>query len=117
MRQVQRSTTIPAEAEDVWDAVIRGNWLGDDVALEPWPGGDGVVIDRGEIRHVVVERVEPGRSLVYRWWPLGPDGVGVASRVRIDVEPENDHTRVVIVEAPAVAAPLPPSSPMAMAFA
>lgn len=117
MAEVQRSTTIPAEADRVWDAVLRGDWLGEDVAIEPWPGGDGVVLDRGEVRHVVVETVDPGRRLTYRWWGISDDGVSDATRVVIDVEPLYDQTRVVIIEAPAAAAPLPPSTPMALAFA
>ena len=115
MAEVERFTTIPADAARVWDAVIRGDWLGDDVDLEPWPGGDGLVLDRGEVRHVVVERVDPGRQLVYRWWPIDEDGVGDATRVVIDVEPEEQHTRVIVTEMPATTAPMPPSAPMALA--
>ena len=117
MAAVKRSASIPAEADRVWDAVTRGDWLGDDVELDPRPGGEGLILDKGELRHVVVEAVVPGRRMVYRWWPLTPDGVGRSSRVSIDVEPaEDETTSVVVTEAPVlVAAPLPSAGPMALA--
>lgn len=116
MEPVQRTTDIPAEAERVWDAVVDGAWLGDDVELDPRVGGEGLILDNGTFRHVVVETVEPGRRLVYRWWPLTPDGIGRSSRVSIDLEPSDDATRVIVTEAPVtVAAPLPSPGPMALA--
>ena len=116
MAAVKRTATIPAPADRVWEALEHGAWLGDEADLDTRVGGEGYVLDRGELRHVVVESVTPGTQLVYRWWPLSPDGVGQASRVTIDLEPDQEATRVVIVEAPlSVAAPLPPSGPVALA--
>ena len=116
MESVQRSLDVPVDADRVWDEVTKGDWLGDDVQLDPRVGGEGFILDGGVFRHVVVETVEPGRRLTYRWWPLTDDGVGRASRVTIAVEPEEEMTRVVIVEAPVlVAAPLPSQGPLALA--
>jgi uncharacterized protein YndB with AHSA1/START domain len=116
MQAVERSVEIPAPAEDVWEQVLAGDWLGDEAQIDPRPGGDGFVLDRGEVRHVVVEQLDAPHRLVYRWWPLTPDGVGMASRVAIELEPEEQHTRVVVIEAPLTApAPLPSSEPMALA--
>src|SRR5688500_4818453 len=107
MPHVERSTTIPADTGRVWDAIVRGDWLGDELELKALPGGDGVVLVRGEVRHVGVERVDPGHQFVHRWWPLSEDGVGDATRVTIDVEPEDEQTRVVVTEIPALPAPMP----------
>lgn len=117
---VQRTLTLAADAERVWDAVICGDWLGDDGLIEPRTGADGWVRDGATLRHLVVEDLHEGRRLVFRWWPMSPDGVGTASRVQIDVdrdsEPDVEQTRVVVVEAPLVSgAPLPDSEPRAMA--
>jgi uncharacterized protein YndB with AHSA1/START domain len=116
MQAVERSVEVPAPAQDVWEQVVGGDWLGDEAQIDPRPGGDGFVLDRGEVRHVVVEQVDAPQRLVYRWWPLTPDGVGTASRVVIDVQPGQEHTRVVVTEAPlTVPAPLPSPGPMALA--
>lgn len=117
---VQRILTLPADAERVWDTVVRGDWLGDDGVIAPRPGGDGWVREGDRLRHLVVESVEPGHRLVFSWWPLTPDGVGPASRVEIEVDAdadaEADQTRVTVVETPlAGGAPVPDSGPLAMA--
>ena len=131
MGEVQRTMTIPADRDRVWDAVVDGTGLGDDVRLDARAGGEGVIRDGAEIRYVVVEDAEPGQRLVFRWWVLGPGGVGAASRVSITLEPcaaaeagvrdralgeQDEATQVVVVEAPVLhAAPLPPSGPLALA--
>lgn len=118
MRAVERSTDVPADAADVWFAVVSGDWLGDEADLDARVGGEGVVRDGGHLRHVVVEAVDPGRRLVYRWWPLTPDGVGAASRVDIGLEPAGAATRVIVVETPLPpATPLPSAGPLALAYA
>ena len=116
MDAVTRSADIPADADDVWEALVNGDWLGDEAELDPRAGGEGLILDGGELRHVVVEAVEPGRRLTYRWWPLTPDGVGRASRVEIAVEPEEQATRVIVTETPLlVPTPLPSTGPLALA--
>lgn len=70
------------------------------------------------LRHLVVESIEPGRRLVFSWWPLTPDGVGPASRVEIDVDADADaaQTRVTVVETPLPGgASMPNTGPLAMA--
>ena len=120
-QEVERILTLAAGGDRVWDAVECGAWLGDDAMIDPRPGGDGWVRDGGRLRHLVIEDIEPGRRLVFRWWALDPDGVGPASRVHIELEPseeEPDHTRVVVVEAPLVGGGgVPDASPQALAMA
>lgn len=115
---VQRILTLPAGAERVWETVVCGDWLGDEAVIAPRPGADGWVREADRLRHLVVESVEPGRRLVFSWWPLTPDGVGPASRVEIDVDADADdeQTRVVVVETPLPGgAAVPDGGPMAMA--
>ena len=123
MNEVERTLTVPAAPSRVWDEIVNGAWLGDAVDLQPVVGTDGLVTDGDEIRHLVVESVEPNQRLVFRWWALRPDGVGPATRVVVTLEtlPANDDvdavaTQVVVVEAPLAApVPLPPSGPLALA--
>lgn len=118
MSHVERTLTVPAPRQRVWDEVVDGSWLGDEVELEARQGGEGRVREGSEIRHVVVESSEAGHRLVFRWWVLDPDGVGAATRVSVTLEHDEEDagTRVVIVEAPVLqTAPLPPSGPLAMA--
>lgn len=119
--QVERTLTLAADAERVWDTVICGDWLGDDGLIEPRAGADGWIRDGATLRHLVVEDVQEGRRLVFRWWPISPDGVGASSRVDIavdaDAEAHAEQTRVVVVEAPLVSGtPVPDSGPRAMAM-
>lgn len=121
--QIRRSVDLAASPDRVWDAVICGAWLGEDGLIEPRTGADGWIRDGHDLRHLVVEEARPGRRLVFRWWSLGPDGVGPATRVQIDVDAEVtveadgvQRTRVVVAEAPvAVGAPLPTNGPAALA--
>ena len=125
--EVQRSVDLAADPARVWDEIVGGAWLGDEGLIEPRPGADGWIREGTTLRHLVVEEARAGHRLVFRWWPLGPGGVGPATRVRIDVEAaaddaeaaaaaEPERTRVVVTEAPAVVgAPLPSTGPMAMA--
>jgi uncharacterized protein YndB with AHSA1/START domain len=102
MARVTREVELPATADEVWSALTRpeelAEWFGAEVELELSPGsparwrGDG-----GELWHGVVEEVEPGRRLAYRWWPedAGPDA---ATRVELTVDPDDDHSVLRVVE-------------------
>ena len=97
---------------------MQADWLGDDGVIELRRGADGWVREGDALRHLVVDSVDPGRRLVFSWWPLTPDGIGPASRVEIEVDADVEHeqTRVVVVETPLVGgAPVPSSGPLAMA--
>ncbi len=93
---VERQVELDASPDDVWDVICAPEtWLADEGSLDVRPGGDGVLTDDGVVRRVVVEIVEDGRRLVYRWWR---DDDGDASRVEITVVPGQGPTRLVVRE-------------------
>lgn len=89
---------VPAPAEETWDALTDperlGDWLGEDAELELRPGGDLDIRVGDEHRSGFFEEVEPARRLVF-WWHADE---GDASRVEIDLEPEDGGTLVRVVE-------------------
>ena len=113
MDAVEREVTVPASSDEVWRAVTRADqvsaWFGADVELDPRPGGRGVFRwADGTHRHVLVEEVEPGRKLAFRWLPFeqtaSGDIVAVAStRVEITLDEVAEGTRIRVVERPAFA--------------
>jgi uncharacterized protein YndB with AHSA1/START domain len=90
--------TVPASAEDTWEALTEperlADWLAEDAELELRPGGELTVRVDDEERSGFFEEVEPPRRLVF-WW--GPDGEE-PTRVEIELEPVDDGTRVLVVE-------------------
>jgi uncharacterized protein YndB with AHSA1/START domain len=101
---VERSVELDASPEDVWANVCAPQlWLADDGYLDVRPGGTGRLTDAGVRRLAIVETVDPGRRLVYRWWPDRPEGGASASRVEITVEPSDGPTRLVVRETPLLA--------------
>ena len=119
---VQRDVELDLDPELVWELVSTAEeletWLGVEVELEPVEGSTGRVVEEdGTERRLVVEEVEEGHRLAWRWWPVtdedlddddddeGDDGAADASRVEITVVPSGGGTRVEVVEAPV--APLP----------
>lgn len=101
MDAVDRHVTLPADLAEVWALLTRPDdlaaWLGTDVALDPTPGAVGEVVDHdGTRRRLIVEEVDEGRHLAWRWWPDGDEGG--ASRVEITLRPTDGGTRVRVVE-------------------
>ena len=102
---VTREVDLPAEVADVWDALtsppLIGAWFGAAVEWALEPGGP-MRVGRGDDgaapRHGVVDEVEHGRRLRYRWWPS--DGPGDATAVTYELEPLPAGTRLVITELP-----------------
>ena len=99
--------TIEAPPRDVWafmvDPAALSAWFGADAWLEPEP--DGRVRFRfadGSERRGVVEDVEPGRLLAWRWREHRGTGfgstIGEPSTVTIELEPALDRTVVRITE-------------------
>src|SRR5262245_7504083 len=75
METVEREITVPAPPREVWPALTHSDqvsvWFGAEAVLDARPGGRGVFgWPDGTERHVVVEEVEPGRKLSFRWLPL-----------------------------------------------
>src|SRR2546426_12465245 len=105
MTTVEREITIPASPGDVWPAVTHSDelstWFGADVELDARPGGRGVFRwPDGTERQAVVEDVEAGRRLSFRWLPFQrtPEGEAVAVpstrvEVTVDAVPEGTPAR------------------------
>jgi uncharacterized protein YndB with AHSA1/START domain len=117
---VQRTVLLPAPIEAVWAALTEAGqlsaWLGGDVDVEPFPGGQITVREDGRLRRGVIVDLEPLRHLEIRWLPVsrrigfvwGPDNepAGSAGDVefRLEPVPELAATRLTVVErAPAPA--------------
>jgi uncharacterized protein YndB with AHSA1/START domain len=101
--------TIDAPPGDVWgfmvDPAALSAWFGADAWLEPVP--HSVVCFRfidGSERRGVVEEVQPGRRLTWRWREQRGTGfrsmIGEPSTVTIELEPAVDGTLVRITEMP-----------------
>jgi uncharacterized protein YndB with AHSA1/START domain len=102
---VRREIVLPVERERAWalltePAELR-EWLADEVELEPETGAPvrAVWWASGEQREGVVEEVEDGRRLRFRW---DDDATGVPSRVEWTLDDAPGGTRVVVEERPLV---------------
>lgn len=116
METVERTVTLPTDVEAAWDLLTDpaelAAWLGDDVVLHPVPGASGRVLERdGTERSLVVDEVDEGRLLSWRWWVDGDDPDQAASRVAITLSPTPDGTLVRVTEQ------LPPTTRVAVARA
>jgi uncharacterized protein YndB with AHSA1/START domain len=101
MDTVERHVTLPADLQDAWDLLTRPDdlaaWLGAEVDLDPTPGAAGAVVDDdGTRRRLVVDEVDQGRRLSWRWWTEGDEDN--ASRVEITLLRTPDGTRVRVME-------------------
>lgn len=101
--------TIEAPPSDVWgfmvDPAALSAWFGADAWLEPEP--NAAVRFRfadGTERRGVVEEVDAGRRLMWRWREHCGTGfgstIGEPSTVTIELEPTHDGTVVRITETP-----------------
>ena len=130
--EVRRSVVLPAPVEAVWAALTEADhlsaWLGGDVDLDPFPGGQIAVREDGRLRRGVIVDLEPLRHLEIRWLPAsrrigflwGPDDEPAASGggVEFVLEPVPGsgatRTRLTVVERPST---LPAGRPAAMSVA
>jgi len=106
---VERSVELPASASEVWEALTApaglSAWLGGEVlSLDVGPGGRGLVRrGDGAVRRVVVEEVETGRRLRFRWWPYSrpdmPSPLG-STIVEFRLEEHGPTTTLRVIERP-----------------
>ena len=102
MDLVEHHLTLPTDLDAAWDLLTRPEdlaaWLGAAVVLRPTPGATGRVVDHDSTqRLLVVDEVEEGRRLAWRWWIDG-EGDGDVSRVEITLAPVEGGTEVRVVE-------------------
>jgi uncharacterized protein YndB with AHSA1/START domain len=115
METIEREIEVPAPPDDVWPALTRpdeiSRWFGADVQLDARPGGRGAFRwPDGTERYAVVEELEPGRRVSFRWLPFQrtADGDVVplpSTRVEITLDAIPGGTRVRVVEQPAFSSP------------
>ena len=114
MSEVRRTVLLPAAVEAVWAALTEAGhlsaWLGGDVDLDPFPGGQIVVQEDGRLRRGVIVDLDPLRRLEIRWLPparrmgflWGPDddpaGSGGNVEFLLDPVPELGATHLTVVE-------------------
>ena len=105
MSTVRREIVLPVERERAWALFTEPaelcEWLADEVELEPEEGAPvrAVWFASGEERVGVVEEVEDGRRVRFRW---DDDATGVPSRVEWTLDDHPGGTRVVVEERPLV---------------
>ncbi len=92
--RIERSLLLDATPEEVWEAVTADGWLADEVAFEPWPGGDCLFRSPEETKEGWVEEVAEPSRLAF-WW--ASDGE-TATRVELTIERVGDRTRLRVVE-------------------
>jgi uncharacterized protein YndB with AHSA1/START domain len=96
--EVVREVVFDAPPDQVWDALTDPErleeWFANDVEFDLDRGGVFRWED-GEVRHAVVEEVEPERRLAIRWWnPSAPE----ESEVTFTLDETEEGTRLVVTE-------------------
>ena len=113
---VRRSVVLAAPIHAVWSALTDPEhlsaWLGGDVDLDPFPGGQIVVAEDGRLRRGVIVDLEPLCRLEIRWLPTsrrlgflwGPDDEPAASagsvEFAVEAVPDLNATRLTVTERP-----------------
>jgi uncharacterized protein YndB with AHSA1/START domain len=96
---VSRSILLGAPPQEVWEAIVDpealGEWLADEVELEAHAGGEIVCrYEDGEERRGEVELVEEAERLAFQWRREG----GEPSRVELILDAVAGGTEVTVVE-------------------
>ena len=94
--EVVREIVFDAPPDEVWEALTDPErleeWFANDVDFDLDRGGVFRWQD-GEVRHAVVEEVEPERRLAIRWWdPSSPE----ESQVTFTLDETGEGTRLVV---------------------
>jgi hypothetical protein len=97
MRDIlHRVVELPCPVEEAWAYVLDPSWLGDDGEVDAKAGGEGWVRDGDDTKYVLVEEVIEDERFVYRWASF----VDEPSRVKIELAPTSEGTRIEIIESP-----------------
>jgi uncharacterized protein YndB with AHSA1/START domain len=100
---IERTVLLPAPPGEVWAALTESDnlsrWFGGPVELEPRPGGRVTVHEGHRIRRGLVEEIDPGRRLSFRWLP---DLGSIARRTRVEfvLQPKPEGTLLTVTESP-----------------
>jgi uncharacterized protein YndB with AHSA1/START domain len=99
---VVRSIVLDADRDAVWQAISSDDglagWLAESARVDLRPGGEGSIrFAGGHDRRVLVDEVELGRSISFRW---APDAMPEAeTRVELRLEDSDDGgTRITVSE-------------------
>jgi uncharacterized protein YndB with AHSA1/START domain len=94
---VERELEIDLSAEELWELISTAegwrSWLVDETALEVREGAAGTVVDDGERRSVVIERIADG-EVRFVWRAEDGD----VSRVVIAIDDTQPRVRLRITE-------------------
>ena len=98
MVEVVREVVFDAPPDEVWEALTDPErleeWFANDVEFDLDRGGVFRWED-GEVRHAIVEEVEPERRLALRWWdPSAPE----ESEVTFTLDETEEGTKLVVTE-------------------
>lgn len=91
---------LAADPATVWEAISEpaklGDWLDAEVDVEISEGSEGTIVfgDRNESSVVLIETVDEGKRLVFRW----ATSIEEPTEVSIEIEPITTGTRIRIVE-------------------
>jgi uncharacterized protein YndB with AHSA1/START domain len=96
--EVVREVVFDAPPAEVWEALTDPErleeWFANDVEFDLDRGGVFRWED-GEVRHAIVEEVEPERRLALRWWdPSAPE----ESEVTFTLDETEEGTKLVVTE-------------------
>jgi uncharacterized protein YndB with AHSA1/START domain len=103
---IERSVTIPADIESVWDALttqegIR-SWFGDQVEIDLRPGGEAMFgwSEYGGGSHAIVQEVVRPTRFSYRWTAGDAQRVdtGPSTLVEFSLSTDGASTVVTVVE-------------------
>jgi uncharacterized protein YndB with AHSA1/START domain len=93
--RIERTLSIPAPPETVWEVVTGDGWLADEVRLDLRPGGDAQFGSRPSSKTGWVEEAIVPSRLAF-WWAVDDEA---ASRVELTLDPQEDGgTRLRVVE-------------------
>ena len=93
--RIERTLSLPAPPETVWEVVTGDGWLADEVRLDLRPGGDARFRSRRSSKSGWVEESIAPSRLAF-WWAVDDEP---ATRVELMLDAEADGgTRLRVVE-------------------